>query len=123
MQVEINLPPETITADVLWKANQLRAKLREALTPTPEEAPRHRKGRGKGQNQYLFIDDIRDEMDELLEEIWDEPYPVKKAKQIRWGNAVTEEESDTLSLLQPLAEDLIPVSEEKRLTKKQAKAK
>merc|ERR1712083_123692 len=82
------------------------------------------KGRGRGHyaQQYVFIDDIREEMEELLEELWDEPYPVKKAKQIRWGNAVTETDADMLALLQPLAEDIIPVNEAARVTKKQQKA-
>lgn len=133
MHFEINLPPETVTADVLWKVNQLRAKMRAALSPAPEtgrEGLEGHKGSGKRRGKgpaggSIFVGDIRQEMTDLLEEIWDEPDPCKKAKQIRWGSSATEEvgSEDCLALLQPLAEDLIPVTEQARLTKKQMKDK
>jgi hypothetical protein len=131
MHCEINLPPETITEDVLWKVNQLRAKLQEALTPVAEDRPR--KGRGKGgekgdkgdrgmPNKYVAVVDVSEEMTELLEEIWDEPYPVVKSKALRWGNAAADFEAEVLVSLQPLAEQLIPVTEQARMTKAQKKA-
>eukprot|EP00930_Biecheleria_cincta_P099212 TRINITY_DN90857_c0_g1_i1.p1 TRINITY_DN90857_c0_g1~~TRINITY_DN90857_c0_g1_i1.p1 ORF type:complete len:1288 (-),score=243.86 TRINITY_DN90857_c0_g1_i1:42-3905(-) len=133
MHFEINLPPETITADVLWKVNQLRAKMRAALSPSPEierEGLKGHKGSGKHRGKgpaggFIDFGDIRQEMTDLLEEIWDEPDPCKKAKQIRWGSGATEQVGyeECLALLQPLAEDLIPVTEQARLTKKQMKEK
>jgi len=128
MHCEINLPPETITEDVLWKVNQLRAKMQEALTPAAEERPR--KGRGKGgdkgdrgmPNKYVAVVDVSEELTELLEEIWDEPYPVVRSKALRWGNAAADFEADVLVSLQPLAEQLIPVTEQARMTKAQKKA-
>jgi len=124
MHFEINLPPETITADVLWKANALRAKLREALAPE-REVKLSRKGKGGSRgpaSHYIHVGDIQQEMAELLEELWDEPYPVVKAKQIRWGAGAAEASSDDkLAMLRPLAEEVVPVTEAARLTKRQLK--
>jgi len=127
MNCEINLPPETITEDVLWKVNQFRAKLQEALTPAAEDRPRKGKGKGdKGDrgmpNRFVNVVDVSEEMNELLEEIWDEPYPVVRSKALRWGNAAADFEADRLVSLQPLADDLIPVTEQARMTKAQKKA-
>jgi hypothetical protein len=61
-------------------------------------------------------------MSDLLEEIWEEPYPVEKSKAVRWGNAADEDEEEVLASLQPLASHLIPVKEEFKMTKAQRKA-
>merc|ERR1719330_1474794 len=48
MHYEIDLPPETLTSDILWKVNEFRRVLLEALTPweEPEEEVTYRGRRG-----------------------------------------------------------------------------
>ncbi|CAE7295053.1 spn-E, partial [Symbiodinium pilosum] len=70
---------------------------------------------------FLAIPDLRREMADLLDEIWDEPYPVQQAKRIIWGYGADEaEEGEQLPQLRPLEHTVCEV-EEVRLTKKQIK--
>jgi HrpA-like RNA helicase len=82
MNVEIVLPPDTITADVIWKINQVRAKFLESLAPwgaddTAPDMRNHRRG-GKGgpkgrdrqaPNSHIWVGDASKEMSELLENL------------------------------------------------------
>eukprot|EP00928_Gymnodinium_smaydae_P088006 TRINITY_DN7216_c0_g1_i2.p1 TRINITY_DN7216_c0_g1~~TRINITY_DN7216_c0_g1_i2.p1 ORF type:complete len:1398 (-),score=312.91 TRINITY_DN7216_c0_g1_i2:290-4483(-) len=104
MHYEIVLPPGTLTSDVIWKVNDLRMKVLEAMTPwEQDEEEKYRRGRGRrGQDQYIWVGEIREEMDELLEEIWDTPDPVVKSKKMQWAAGAGDHVSEVLALLQPL---------------------
>jgi len=116
MHFEIVLPPDTITEDVMWKINAVRAKILENLTPWEEEedsghdSRRHRNGRGSrgSPTNYLWLGDIRPEIDQLLEEIWPTPDPVVKPKKLHYCSSVGEPDGDpdVLVPLHPLAEEL-----------------
>jgi len=106
---EIYLPPGTLTQDVLWKMNQVRAKALEALTPWEPQGSGYQRYRGQSRSggvrgQYIWVGDISQEMLSLLEEVWDSPDPVVEPRHLRWCNAWMELEDDLLSLLQPLVE-------------------
>eukprot|EP00929_Paragymnodinium_shiwhaense_P055519 TRINITY_DN27810_c0_g1_i3.p1 TRINITY_DN27810_c0_g1~~TRINITY_DN27810_c0_g1_i3.p1 ORF type:complete len:405 (+),score=106.75 TRINITY_DN27810_c0_g1_i3:644-1858(+) len=133
MHLEITLPPETITADVLWKANVLREKIRESLMSPDDSSAKNGKKGGKGAGKRAFapghgghigVPDLSAEMADFLNDIWDEPWPVVKPKQPpRWGDAAGDDDSEVLQSLRPLAEDFVPITEEARLTKAEVKAK
>jgi len=115
MQYEIFLPPETLTAEVLWKVNAVREVLLESLTPwePPEEDhDRHNghghKGRGRGgpHGGYIWVSDITREMAALLEEIWPQPEAVQKPKKLIWSSSIGDPVSDVHNGLQPLAEKM-----------------
>lgn len=129
MHNEIVLPPETITADVLWKINMVRAKIRQSLTPwgRDDSAPDMRNSRkggkgGKGGgggnrdsagNPYIWVGDISHEMNDLMEDIWPTPDPVQKPKKMYYCSAAGEleeededEDDEILAPLYPLAEEM-----------------
>eukprot|EP00439_Symbiodinium_sp_Y106_P077269 s1139_g16.t1 len=120
LHMEIQLPPETITGEVLQKTNILRAKIREALLPA--DMSKGGKGSNASASIFLNIPDMRREMADLLDEIWDEPYPVRQAKRISWGHGAEDacEARERLPQLRPLEDTLCEVNEV-RLTKKQIK--
>mmetsp|Transcript_122828 Transcript_122828/g.244314 ORF Transcript_122828/g.244314 Transcript_122828/m.244314 type:complete len:823 (-) Transcript_122828:135-2603(-) len=104
LHYEIVLPPETLTMDVIWKVNEVRKKILESLTPWEEEeevVDRKRPGL-----QYLWVENIKEQVADLLEDIWPEPDRVVKAKKLQWCSAIGEPISDVLTPLQPVAEEL-----------------
>jgi len=110
MNYEIQLPPETLTYDILWKVNQVRKALLEALTPwEPEEDRSHRGGKGgraPGQG-YIWVGDASHEIAELLAEIWPTPEPVEaKRTKLVWNPGSGEALSEAHQWLQPVAEEL-----------------
>ncbi|CAE7217436.1 spn-E [Symbiodinium sp. CCMP2456] len=120
LHMEIQLPPETITGEVLRKSNILRTKIREALLPA--DVSKGGKGSNASASVFLNIPDMRREMADFLDEIWDEPYPVRQAKRISWGHGAEDacEAPERLPQLRPLEDTLCEVNEV-RLTKKQIK--
>uniref|UniRef100_A0A7S2LBD3 Uncharacterized protein n=1 Tax=Zooxanthella nutricula TaxID=1333877 RepID=A0A7S2LBD3_9DINO len=110
MHYEIQLPPETLTYDVLWKVNRVRQVLLDALTPWEENSrdapPRGGKGGGRGPGfGYIWVGDVSHEMSELLAEVWPTPEPVNRPKRVAWTSAVGEMVSQVHQWLQPLAEE------------------
>jgi len=124
MQFEIAVPPETITADVLWHINTIRGKLRESLTPWSKDDSRpdtrsSGKGGSKGRysnstgSQHIWVGDISAEMGALLEEIWPTPDPVERWKsKVLYCSAAGELDEDdegdpeVLTSFYPLAEEM-----------------
>lgn len=125
MHYELVLPPETITEDILWRINQIRAKLRESLTPwarddaVPDLRNSRKGGKGGGQarsgggNQYIWIGDVSQEMGELLAEIWPTPDPVqRRTNKVLYCSAAgyldedDEADPEVLTALHPLAEEM-----------------
>lgn len=114
---EIVLPPETLTADIIWKINAVRSKIRESLTPwspadtVPDVRIRRGINHNSAGNAYIWVSDASQEFGDLLEEIWPTPDPVTKPKKIYycsasgWAEDQAEEDSDILTPLYPLAEE------------------
>lgn len=100
-QYEIILPPETITEDVLWKINQFREKVLEALTPWEDDDAQTKRRGGPS----LYVSDISSEMAELLQCVWPHPEPVVRPKKIIWSSAIGEEYSSILHPYHPFAEE------------------
>jgi len=110
-----------LTYDVLWKLNQVRQALLDALTPWPENQEDDygrggkggKKGGGKGGKGgrgpgggYIWLGDISQQMADLLSEVWPTPEPVQKPKRLVWQPAGGEFISEAHEWLQPLVEDV-----------------
>jgi hypothetical protein len=144
MHFELVTPPDTFTADVIWKINAIRAKIRESLTPwgTNDSVPDTRRdsgqkggGRGGGRdrdsagNPYIWVSDLSEEIADLLQDIWPTPDPVQKSKKVHWCSACGEvdeeydENPEVLTPLHPLAEEMDWTAMEAKESKSQKSKK
>mmetsp|Transcript_75920 Transcript_75920/g.165608 ORF Transcript_75920/g.165608 Transcript_75920/m.165608 type:complete len:1381 (-) Transcript_75920:60-4202(-) len=110
MQYELYLPPDTFTADVIYKVNEVRKAILEALTPWEEEEEESKDWRGNNNRNrgsfHIWVGDLSSAMDELLEEIWDVE-PVRPPQRVYWQSAGEEpDESLPHHWLQPMTEEI-----------------